>query len=115
MLLIIFMTAVTITQRGLDVNLPEVQQAGPVPVPSQAIVLEYGADRRITINTMPVALADLEARLQQIFRTRQDRTLFVRGSAQLRYGEIVTVIDAARGAGVTRIGVVTDAALAAAR
>ncbi len=112
-LLIIFMAALPISQKGLDVNLPEVAQPGPVPVPSPAIVLEYGADRRITINTMPVTLMDLETRLQEIFRTRHDRTLFVRGDGRLRYGEIIAVIDAARGAGVSRIGVVTDAALAA--
>jgi biopolymer transport protein ExbD len=113
-LLIIFIAALPVTQRGVDVNLPEVEKPAspPSPAPSPQILVEYGADRRITINTQPVELAELETRLRDIFATRQDRTLFVGGDGSLRYGEIVTVIDAARGAGVTHVGVVTPGALA---
>jgi biopolymer transport protein ExbD len=111
-LLIIFMAALPITQRGLDVNLPETEKRAPTPAPTPQILLEYAADRRITINTTPVEIANLERRLREIFETRRDRTLFVRGDGTLRYGDIITVIDAARGAGVTRVGVVTDGALA---
>jgi len=111
-LLIIFMAALPITQRGLDVNLPVAEDHGPAAPPGAQILLEYGADRRITINTKPVELTDLEARLRDIFVRRYDRTLFVRGDGTLRYGDVVAVIDAARGAGVTRVGVVTDGVLA---
>jgi biopolymer transport protein TolR len=114
-LLIIFMTTLNISQQGLDVNLPEADRNGPSPTPSPQILVEYRADRRLTINSQPVELASLETRLRDIFATRHDRTLFVRGDGALRYGEIVAVIDAARGAGVTRVGVVTPGALAAAR
>jgi biopolymer transport protein ExbD len=114
-LLIIFMTTVSLAQEGLDINLPEVEQRAPVnPAPGQ-IVVEVAADRRVTINTEPIELAALEARLRDIFATRENRTLFVRGDGSLRYGEIVRVIDAAHGAGITRVGVVTDEALAGAR
>ncbi|HET7220386.1 MAG TPA: biopolymer transporter ExbD [Vicinamibacterales bacterium] len=107
-LLIIFMTALPVSQEGLDVNLP--RAAGPAPPAPEPlhVVLEYGADRRITINSSPVDVAALEAKLRDIFTARHDRTLFVRGDGSLRYGEIVRVIDAAKGAGVARIGVVTD-------
>jgi biopolymer transport protein TolR len=114
-LLIIFMAALPLTQQGLDVNLPAVRQPQSPGSPPTGILLEYGADRRLSINTMPVQLADLEPTLRQIFAPRQDRTLFVRGHGSLRYGEIVAVIDAARGAGVTRVGVVTEGMIAASR
>jgi biopolymer transport protein TolR len=114
-LLIIFMTTLKISQQGLDVNLPEADNRAPSSPPSPQILVEYGADRRLTINAQPVELAALETRLRDIFATRHDRTLFVRGDGSLRYGEIVAVIDAARGAGVTRVGVVTPGALAASR
>ena len=52
--------------------------------------------------------ADLEGRLRVIFDQRSDKTLFIIGAPSLRYGEIVSVVDAARGAGVTRVGIVTD-------
>jgi biopolymer transport protein ExbD len=113
-LLIIFITALPVTQKGVDVNLPEVEnrESSPSPAPSPQILVEYSADRRMTINTQPVELPALEARLRDIFAARRERTLFVRGDGSLRYGEIIDIIDAARGAGVTHIGVVTPGALA---
>jgi biopolymer transport protein ExbD len=108
-LLIIFMSTVRLSQRGLDVNLPETQHNSP-PVNSPSILLELNADRRITINTQPVDESALAGRLRDIYASRNDRTLFLRGDGSLRYGEIVQVIDAARGAGVTRVGVVTEGA-----
>jgi biopolymer transport protein ExbD len=108
-LLIIFMSTVRLSQRGLDINLPETQKDSP-PVPSPQILLEFSADRRITINTQPVEHHALAARLRDIYASRNDRTLFLRGDGSLRYGEIVQIIDAARGAGVTRVGVVTESA-----
>jgi biopolymer transport protein ExbD len=50
----------------------------------------------------------LEPRLREIYRDRRDKTLFIMGAGTLRYGEIVTVIDAAKGAGVQRVGIVTE-------
>jgi len=110
-LLIIFLTALPISQQGLDVALPAAKApAAPVTRPTH-VLLEYAADRRITINQEPVEKVALEARLREIFAARQDRTLFLRGDGTLRYGEIIAVIDAAHGAGVTRVGVVTDGLL----
>ena len=107
-LLIIFMAALPLTQKGLDVDLPqETVNAGEPPPPGQ-IVLEYGADRQIAINNQPVRLEDLEQELRRLFATRPDKTMFVSGSGALRYGEIVAVIDAAKGAGIGRLGIVTE-------
>ena len=114
-LLIIFMSALPVTQQGLDVNIPEVEQSRLGGAPPSSIMLEYTADRRISVNTVPLSRNELEPRLREIFAPRHDRTLFVRGAGSLRYGDIVDVIDAARGAGVTRVGVVTDGMIAAAR
>jgi biopolymer transport protein TolR len=113
-LLIIFMTTVSLAQEGLDVNLPEVQGNSAVLPASGQIVVEVAADRRVTINTEPVELASLQTRLRDIFAARDNRTLFVRGDGSLRYGDIVRIIDAAHGAGVTRVGVVTEGAVSAA-
>ena len=106
-LLIIFMTGLNLTQQGVDVSLPPVEDPSSSPAPPTSVMVEYTGDRRLSINSQPVDLASLEARLRDIFASRRDRTLFVRGDAALRYGEVVTIFDAARGAGVTRVGVVT--------
>ena len=107
-LLIIFMTALPLSQEGIDLSLPEVEQPAAAEPLSPHIMLEYAADREVRINQMPVALADVEAKLRAIFSERRDKTLFVSGAGSLRYGEIVRVIDAAKGAGVERVGIVTD-------
>ena len=56
---------------------------------------------------MPLTLDTLEPRLREIFAGRRDKTLYVMGDARLRYGDIVSVIDAAKGAGVAKVGIVT--------
>ena len=107
-LLIILMAALPLTQKGLDIDLPPetaMPEAQPIP---HHIVLEYTADRQIAINKQPVRLQDLEGELRRIFAARQDKTMFVSGSGALRYGEVVMVIDAAKGAGVDRVGIVTE-------
>ena len=50
----------------------------------------------------------LENKLRTIFEQRKDKTMFIAGAPTLRYGEIVQVIDAAKGAGVEKVGIVTD-------
>lgn len=107
-LLIIFMAALPLTQKGLDVDLPPETERDDAPPPMRHIVLEYTADRQIAINKQPVRLEQLERELRRIFASRQDKTMFVAGSGALRYGEIVAVIDAAKGAGIDRIGIVTE-------
>jgi biopolymer transport protein ExbD len=113
-LLIIFMAALPLSQQGLDLTLPEAAQPREPEGVSPHIVLEYSAKRTLTINHQPVALEQLETRLRDLFATRRDKTLFIAGDASLRYGEIVTVIDAAKGAGVDRVGVITRGLRAAA-
>jgi biopolymer transport protein TolR len=107
-LLIIFMAALPLTQRGMDVNLPlETEQKAQNNPNDNQIVLEYGADKSIQVNHQPIPLEQLESRLRDVFETRKEKTMFIVGDPSLRYGEIVQVIDAAKGAGVEKVGIVT--------
>jgi biopolymer transport protein ExbD len=108
-LLVIFMAALPLSQRGLDVNLPAEakQQEEQAPDLSQ-IVLNYSADRKISVNNQDVSVNDLEERLRSIFEQRKEKTMFIIGAANLRYGDIIEVIDAAKGAGVEKVGIVTE-------
>ncbi len=109
-LLVIFMAALPLSQKGLDINLPaETQQAEQQQVDISQIVLEYTADRRISVNKQDVTIAELESRLRSIFEERKDKTMFIAGAGTLRYGDIIEVIDAAKGAGVEKVGIVTEA------
>ena len=109
-LLIIFLAALPLRQLGLDAALPP---PSPPPArtdaaPPTSIVLEYSADGRLAINQQPVLLSDLHERLAAIFRERADKTLYFMGDAELPYGLIVEAIDIAKGAGVARVGIVTE-------
>jgi len=108
-LLVIFMVTLPLNQRGLDVNLPaETRSAQDAAPDVNQIVLEYTGDRRISINKQDVTEADLENRLRTIFEERKDKTMFIAAAGNLRYGDIVAVIDAAKGAGVEKVGIVTE-------
>ena len=107
-LLIIFMAALPLTQKGMDVNLPlETEQKSQTNPDNNQIVLEYNADRSIAVNHQPISLDQLETRLRDVFESRKEKTMFIVGDPSLRYGEIVNVIDAAKGAGVEKVGIVT--------
>ena len=107
-LLIIFMAALPLTQKGLDINLPLETKAPAANEPSQQIMLEFNADRSIAVNKQPVALDALEDYLRNVFETRKEKTMFIAGAGTLRYGEIIQIIDAAKGAGVEKVGIVTE-------
>jgi biopolymer transport protein ExbD len=108
-LLIIFLAALPLTQGGLDASLPQPAPPSPSPVtPAPSIVLEYDAEGRLAINRQPVLLGELHERLSSILRDRSDKTLYVIGDGRLRYGQIVEAIDIAKGAGVERVGIVTE-------
>ena len=107
-LLVIFMAALPLSQRGLDANLPAEASAESTPIFDERIMVEYFSDRRIEINRQPVTIADLEDRLREIYRDRQNKTLYIAGDGALRYREIIAVIDASKGAGVNRVGIITE-------
>jgi biopolymer transport protein TolR len=108
-LLVIFMAALPLTTKGIDINLPAEtkRQNQETPEVSQ-IMLEYTADKRIEVNHQAVTVNDLETRLRNIFDQRKDKTMFIAGAGTLRYKDIIEVIDAAKGAGVEKVGIVTE-------
>jgi biopolymer transport protein TolR len=107
-LLVIFMASLPLAQRGLDINLPAETQSKQQQVDTSQIVLEYTATHQISINKQDVSIDQLETRLRNIFEQRKDKKMFIAGAGTLKYGEIVAVIDAAKGAGVEKVGIVTE-------
>ena len=111
-LLVIFMAALPMTQKDIEVNVPPAAddpgRPGSQPPPDWRVVLEISPDRRISVNKQEMSLADLGPRLRTIFEQRTDKTLFIIGPGTIPYGAIIAVIDAAKGAGVERVGIVTE-------
>ena len=108
-LLVIFMAALPLTQKGIDSQLPSrAQTPDESAAQPEQIVLEYAADDAIAVNHQRISLDQLEARLRAIYTGRRDKTLFVSGAASLRYKTIIGALDAAKGAGVDRVGIITE-------
>ena len=105
-LLVIFIAALPLTQRGLDIRLPLETKAQTTTSDSTQVVVQRAADLQITLNKQPIQLADLETRLRDIFDARTDKTVFVVGAESLQYGDVVPLIDVATALGL-RIGIIT--------
>ena len=108
-LLVIFMAALPLTQKGVDINLPlEVNKAASAAIDLSQIVIDYSADHVVTVNKQVVQMDALQEHLRGIYETRKEKTVFIIGDGAVPYGEIIQIIDAAQGAGVTKVGIVTD-------
>ena len=107
-LLVIFMAALPLTQKGMDINLPAETKKEGAQVTTEQIVLEYTADRRIAVNKQDVSINNLEKFLRNVYDERKDKTMFIAAAGTLRYRDIIAVIDAAKGAGVEKVGIVTE-------
>ena len=107
-LLIVFMLLPN-HARGLKSEIPQpAPENQTAPADPQQVVVRIQSDRSIEINSQPILMPELEARLQRLFAVRPEGVLFVDGSAELEFADVARVIDIARGAGVYRIGLMTD-------
>jgi biopolymer transport protein TolR len=110
-LLIIFMVVTPLTQKGMDIALPQATPNTPdQPKPSDTNQVVLGLDETgMTVNKSPVGtMEELATRLRDIFQTRSDKTIFVRASGKVLYGRVVEAMDIAKGAGVERIGIISE-------
>jgi len=113
-LLVIFIAALPMTQKGVDINLPLEAQSTPAPPDTPQVLIKRAANRQISINGTPIELADLQERLRGIFEGRADKTAFVDADGALAYGEVMPLIDAANALGL-KVGILTPALKAAAK
>jgi biopolymer transport protein TolR len=109
-LLIIFMVVTPLAQKGLDIALPQAntQQQAEQKSTGDQVVLALD-ESGMSVNKSPVAsMEELENRLRDIFQARSDKTMFVRASGKIPYGKVVEAMDIAKGAGVERIGIISQ-------
>jgi biopolymer transport protein ExbD len=103
------MTITPTVPTGLNAAVPQPPPPGPHHQdPEKVIVLSMNRNGVIKINQEEVEPSSLIARLQDIFKTRNDRTLFVQADNELLFNDVAQLIDAAKGAGVDQVGVMTD-------
>lgn len=109
-LIIIFMVITPLTPKGLDALVPQPNPNAAPPsedLQSRTVVVSINAERRIKINQDPVDLRSLGPRLEDIFKTRNERVMFIKGDSTLPFAEVAQIIDIAKGAGIDKIGLIT--------
>ncbi len=108
-LLVIFMTISPTARTGLKAVIPQPPPPGPrSQPPDNVIVLSMDRGGAIRINQEEIEPSHLVERLQDIFKSRSDRTIFIQADAELLFNDVAQVIDAAKGAGVDRLGLLTE-------
>jgi biopolymer transport protein ExbD len=109
-LLIIFMVITPLVPKGLDALVPQPNPNQPeqnIPDDVRTVVVSVNEGGQLLINQDPVTKPELGTRLTEIFRTRADRTMFVRGDPEVLFADVAEVIDIAKGAQVDKIGLIT--------
>lgn len=108
-LLIIFMVITPLTPKGLDALVPQPPPPGAQQNqdPTRTVVIIINKDKSMLINTEPTDEDRLGQRLEDIFKTRAERVVFVKGDPDLEFQFVARAIDIAKGAGIDKIGLMT--------
>jgi biopolymer transport protein ExbD len=108
-LLIIFMVITPLTPKGLDALVPQPppDKAPPPQADDRTVVIIIDKDRKMMINTEQTDENRLGARLQDVFKTRAEKVVFVKGDPSLEFRDVAKAIDIAKGAGIDKIGLMT--------
>jgi biopolymer transport protein TolR len=108
-LLIIFMVITPLTPHGLEALAPEPPDKKNQPPPDQdrTVVIQIDKDKKLKINQEDTDYDKLGPRLEQIFKTRAERVVFVKGDPDLEYQSVARAIDIAKGAQMDKVGLMT--------
>jgi biopolymer transport protein ExbD len=108
-LLISFMVITPLTPKGLDALVPQPppDKAPPPQADDRTVVIIIDKDRKMMINTEQTDENRLGARLQDVFKTRAEKVVFVKGDPSLEFRDVAKAIDIAKGAGIDKIGLMT--------
>ncbi len=108
-LLIIFMVITPLVPHGLEALAPQPpdKKSPPPPDNDRTVVVIIDKDKKMMINTEPTTEERLGPRLEEIFKTRAERVVFVKGDPELDFQTVAKAIDIAKGAGLDKIGLMT--------
>ncbi len=109
-LLIIFMVITPLTPKGLDALVPQPSKdtsPPPTDVLNRTVVVSIDARGNLKLNQDDITADALGPRLEEIFKTRNDKVMFVKGDPDTVFADVANVIDIAKGAGLDKIGLIT--------
>jgi biopolymer transport protein TolR len=107
-LLIIFMVITPLTPKGLDALVPQPNpNPNPAPQDDRTVVIIIDKDKKMMLNTEQTDAERLGSRLMDVFKTRAEKVVFVKGDPSLEFKDVAQAIDIAKGAGIDKIGLMT--------
>ena len=108
-LIIIFMVITPLTPKGLEALVPQPPPPNQPPNTSdqRTVVIVIDKDHSLAINQEPIQESQLQERLSDIFKTRAERVVFVKGDPSLEFQYVAKAIDIAHGAGIDKVGLMT--------
>lgn len=108
-LLVIFMVTAPMMQQGVQVNLPKAETKA-MNTQDEAVVVSINHDGKVFINSDEVAPGDLQAKLAAMVANRAKKEVFLKADRDVPYGQVVTTMAQIKGAGIERLGMVTEPA-----
>jgi biopolymer transport protein TolR len=108
-LLVIFMVTAPMMQQGVQVNLPKADTKG-MNAQEDTVIVAVDKNGRIFINKDEVPSGDVRRKLSEMFATRTKKEVFLKADAGVPYGEVVRAMADIKGAGIERLGMVTEPA-----
>jgi biopolymer transport protein TolR len=109
-LLIIFMVTAPMMQQGVQVNLPKTESKA-LPSPEESVIVSIERSGKIFINASEIPAADLRAKLTDMFAAKSKKEVFLKADRDVPYGDVVKTMAEIKGAGIERLGMVTEPSL----
>ncbi len=109
-LLVIFMVTAPMMQQGVQVNLPKAETKA-LPAQEESVIVSIEKSGRVSINSTEISAGDLRAKLSDMFASRSKKEVFLKADKDVPYGEVVKTMAEIKGAGIERLGMVTEPAL----
>ncbi len=106
-LLVIFMVTAPMMQQGVQVNLPKADSKG-LPAPEATVIVSIDRSGVVFIDKTAVKPGELRERVAELFAKRSKKELFLKADKDVPYGEVVRAMADIKGAGVERLGMITE-------
>jgi biopolymer transport protein ExbD len=109
-LLIIFMVITPMLQKGVSVDRAKAHNPRSMPAAEKtdAVELAITRDGKVFLNAQPIQMSDITKKVNDLIATHLDKTVFINSDARAKYGDVVSVIDNVRAAGVEQLGLITE-------
>ena len=109
-LLIIFMVVTPMLQKGTTVELAKTHNPSDMPAADHddAVLIAVTRDGKYWLNADKVTIDQLATKVNDLLASKMDKTVFVRSDARAKYGDVVSVVDTIRNAGVDKVGLLTE-------